>query len=130
MRSRYAAFALGLGTYLVDTLATAHPDRALPREPLVHELSRARVSQRFTGLRILSSATGGPSGEDLDRGQVLFVASVFVEGRDRSFVELSDFVRERGAWRYAGGVVAPARLFGDDLASLTPATFVARVAAT
>lgn len=130
MRSRYAAFALGLGAYLVDTLATAHPDRSLARESLVRELSRARVTQRFTGLRVLFSATGGPSGEDPDRGQVLFLARVFVDGRDRSFVELSDFARESGAWRYAGGVLAAARLFADDLESLTPATFVARVAAT
>ena len=31
MRSRYAAFALGLGAYLVRTLATSHPDLGLPR---------------------------------------------------------------------------------------------------
>lgn len=130
MRSRYAAFALGLGDYLVDTLATAHPDRSLPRGPLVRELSRARIVQRFTGLRILFSATGGPSGDDADRGQVLFLASVFVDGRDRSFIELSDFVRERGGWRYAGGLLGAAGLFGDDVASLTPALFVARVEAT
>src|ERR1041385_6225975 len=67
MRSRYAAFALGLGAYLVDTLSAAHPDRARPR--LALELSRARVTQRFTNLRILFSAIGGPSGEDPDRGQ-------------------------------------------------------------
>jgi SEC-C motif domain protein len=130
MRSRYAAFALGLGAYLVDTLAAAHPDRSLAREPLVRELSRARIVQRFTGLRILFSAMGGPSGEDPERGQVLFLAGVFVDGRDRSFLELSDFVRESGGWRYAGGVLAAPRLFADELQSLTPATFVARIAAT
>lgn len=42
MRSRFAAFALGLGDYLVDTLAADHEDRAAaPREALVRELSRA-----------------------------------------------------------------------------------------
>lgn len=128
MRARYAAFALGLGDYLRETLAAAHPDRSLPRDALVHELSRARVTQRFTGLRILFSATGGPSGEDPDRGQVLFLARIFVDGRDRSFVELSDFVREGAAWRYAGGVLGAVSLFADDLASLTPATFISRVA--
>ena len=129
MRSRYAAFALGLGAYLVNTLSAAHPDRARPRLPLERELSRARVTQRFTNLRILFSATGGPSGEDLDRGQVLFLAGVFVQGRDRSFIELSDFVREGGAWRYAGGVGGAAALFAGELASLTPDAFVARLAA-
>src|SRR4051812_15800478 len=77
MRSRFAGFALGLGDYLVDTLASNHPDRSLPRVPLVRALSRARLTQRFTGLRILFAGTGGPSGDDRDRGQVLFLASVF-----------------------------------------------------
>jgi len=129
MRSRYAAFALGLGAYLVDTLSASHPDRALPRVPLERELSRARITQRFTNLRILFSATGGPSGDDPDRGQVLFLAGVFVQGRDRSFIELSDFVREGGAWRYAGGVGGAAALFAGELASLTPEAFVTRLAA-
>ena len=128
MRSRFSAFALGLGAYLVDTLATTHPDRALPREPLERALSRARVTQRFAGLRILWSEADG------DRGQVLFHAGVFVgtfaNSRDHSFVELSNFVREAGAWRYASGVMATAKLFGADLSSLTPATFLARVPAT
>ena len=127
MRSRYAAFALGLGAYLVDTLSAAHPDRALPRVPLERELSRARLTQSFTNLRILFSSTGGPSGDDPDRGQVLFLAGVFVQGRDRSFVELSDFVREGGAWRYAGGVGGAATLFAGEVESLTPETFLARL---
>jgi SEC-C motif domain protein len=130
VRSRYAAFALGLGDYLLETLAVTHPDRSLPRDALVRELSSARVTQRFTGLRILFSATGGASGDDPDRGQVLFLARIFVDGRDRSFVELSDFVREGAAWRYAGGVLGAAPLFADDLSSLTPTTFISRLAAT
>ena len=125
MRSRFSAFALGLGPYLVDTLATGHPDRALPRETLERELSRVRVTQRFTGLWILHATRG-----EAERGQVLFHARVFEDGRDRSFVELSDFVREAGAWRYASGVMAAAKLFGDDLSSLTPAAFLVRVPAT
>jgi hypothetical protein len=39
MRSRYAAFALGLGAYLVDTLTRDHLDRAVDREALVRALS-------------------------------------------------------------------------------------------
>jgi SEC-C motif-containing protein len=130
MRSRYAGFALGLGSYLVDTLATAHPDRGQPRETLVADLSKARAGQRFTGLQILSSAVA----EELDRGQVFFHARIFVgtfaNARDASFVELSDFVLEDGAWRYAGGVSASAKRFADQLSALTPTTFLARVAET
>ena len=63
MRSRFSAFALGLGPYLVDTLATTHPDRALPRAALARELSRVRITQRFTGLWILH-ATGANRDRD------------------------------------------------------------------
>lgn len=97
MRSRYAAFALGIGDYLVRTLAASHPDREGPLDELARELSRARVHQRFTGLRIVSATSAG------DRGQVLFLARIFERGIDRSFAERSTFVREAGAWRYASG---------------------------
>jgi SEC-C motif-containing protein len=93
MRSRYAAFALGLGEYLVDTLATSHPDRQLPREELVAELSHAKDRQRFLGLRIVRA----------EGDEVLFEARIFERGQDRSFAELSTFVREDGRWRYASG---------------------------
>jgi SEC-C motif-containing protein len=93
MRSRYAAFALGLGEYLVETLASSHPDRGLPRDALVTELSRAKDRQRFLGLRIVRA----------EGDEVLFDARIFERGEDRSFAELSTFVREDGRWRYASG---------------------------
>jgi SEC-C motif-containing protein len=93
MRSRYAAFALGLGAYLADTLATDHEDRAAPRDALVRELSRVKDRQRFMGLRIVEAKDD----------EVLFVARIFEKGQDRSFAERSTFVREDGAWKYARG---------------------------
>jgi SEC-C motif-containing protein len=99
MRSRYAAFALGLGEYLVRTLASTHPDLALPRDQLVRSLSRARQKQRFVRLRILRATSSADSGE------VLFFAEIFERGAERSFGELSRFVREANAWRYAEGVL-------------------------
>jgi len=97
MRSRYSAFALGLGGYLVKTLAAEHPDRALDEATLVVELSRAKERQRFLGLTILEAHDDGV------RGEVTFHARIFERGRDRSFTERSKFVRENGAWRYAAG---------------------------
>ena len=93
MRSRYAAFALGLGEYLVDTLASTHPDRDVPREALVIELSRVKDRQRFLGLRIVRA----------EGDEVLFDARIFERGVDRSFAELSTFVREDDRWTYASG---------------------------
>jgi len=118
MRSRYAAFALGLGPYLVRTLATTHPDLAAPPEELERNLSRAKERQRFTGLHILHSAFSETHGE------VLFFARIFERGQDRSFAELSDFAREDGAWRYASGILLPRAALPVDIDTLTPASFL------
>lgn len=122
MRSRFAAFALGLGAYLVDTLAADHEDRALPRDALALELGRVKDQKRFLDLRIVSTSAAG------DRGEVLFHARVFERGQDRSFAELSSFVREGdGAWRYARGVVVPSAELPGAASELTRATFDAAV---
>jgi SEC-C motif-containing protein len=78
MRSRYSAFALGLGAYLVGTLSPDHPDRALGDDAsLAMALSRAKDTQRFLGLRIIEAHTDG------DRGTVVFRARIFERGVDR-----------------------------------------------
>ncbi len=96
MRSRYAAFALGLGDYLVETLASDHPDRAADVARLAQALSHVKDTQRFLGLRIVASQVDG------DRGHVVFHARIFERGADRSFGERSRFRREDGEWRYEG----------------------------
>lgn len=119
MRSRYAAFALGLGAYLVRTLSASHADMALPREALERTLSRAKETQRFTGLRILHSVASEVEGE------VLFFARLFERGQDRSFAELSDFTREAGTWRYASGIALPKARLPADIEAITRASFLA-----
>jgi SEC-C motif-containing protein len=122
MRSRFAAFALGLGGYLVRTLAATHPDLQAPAPELERALSRAKERQRFTSLRILYAAENG------DAGEVLFFARIFERGQDRSFAELSDFSREGDAWRYASGILVPKAALPVDLDALTPSTFLALAA--
>ena len=119
MRSRYAAFALGLGEYLVTTLAADHPDRALPNAEHVRSLSRAKESQRFLDLRILHTATDG------DQGEVLFYARIFERGADRSFAELSSFRREGAEWRYESGVLVAAAQLPKDVRALDRSSFLA-----
>ena len=109
MRSRYAAFALGLGPYLVETLAERHPDRRRPPAELARELGAVHRTQRYMGLAIF------PARPD----EVLFHARIFVQGRDHSFVELSSFVREAEGWRYAAGELLPAEALGSALLGLT-----------
>ena len=126
MRSRFSAFALGLGEYLARTLSETHADHAMPRVALVRELSRARERQRFLGLRVIHAATTG------DQGEVLFFARVFERGADRSFAELSRFMREgqrsdEGAgrpWRYCDGVLVPAAKLPANVAPLTREAFL------
>jgi SEC-C motif-containing protein len=99
MRSRFAAYALGLGRYLVETLASTHPDRVHGEEVLAQSMSHAKDTQRFLGLEIRETSHDG------DRGEVVFHARIFERGVDRSFDERSQFVRENGAWKYASGEV-------------------------
>jgi SEC-C motif-containing protein len=101
MRSRYAAFALGLGAYLVETLSADHPDREHDARALGTALSRAKETQRFMGLTILESSADGD--EEGDEGEVTFHARVFERGVDRSFTERSRFRKEAAGWRYTGG---------------------------
>ncbi len=119
MRSRYAAFALGLGEFLLDTLASDHTDRALPRSEHVQSLSRARQTQRFLDLCVLHTSQDG------DRGEVLFYARIFERGVDRSFAELSSFRREGTAWRYVSGVLVPAERLPKDVRALDRTAFLA-----
>ena len=101
------------------TLSESHADFALPHDELARTLARAKEKQRFTGLRILhASASEG-------RGEVLFFARIFERGQDRSFAELSDFVRENGSWRYASGITLAKADLPVDLDAMTPASFVA-----
>jgi SEC-C motif-containing protein len=119
MRSRFSAFARGLGAYLVKTLAAAHPDRALPEAALARELGSAKERQRFLDLCILHTSA------ESDAGEVLFYARIFERGGDRSFAELSSFTREAGAWRYASGVLVPGAMLPADPTSLDRAGFLA-----
>jgi SEC-C motif-containing protein len=114
MRSRFSAFALGLGAYLVETLAADHEDlldKGSPEERalLAHALGAAKHRQRFLGLRILDSKEGA-DGE----GEVFFRARIFERGVDRSFYELSRFRREPSGWRYSGGDLLTAANVPED----------------
>ncbi|EKP0279601.1 YchJ family protein [Aeromonas bestiarum] len=99
MRSRYSAFVLGLGDYLVHSW---HPDH-------LGGLTADQLSQtdtRWDGLAILA-AQGGPSDET---GMVEFKAW-FKEGDERHCLhERSRFVRYQGRWVYTDGEQDPAPL--------------------
>ncbi|MGY3901781.1 YchJ family protein [Aeromonas lusitana] len=99
MRSRYSAFVLGLGDYLVHSW---HPD-------FLGGLTKEQLSQSDTqwdGLEILT-AQGSPGD---DTGTVEFKAW-FLEGDERHCLhERSRFVRYQGRWVYTDGEQDPAPL--------------------
>jgi SEC-C motif-containing protein len=90
MRSRYSAFAKRLPGYL---LATWHP-AARPAD--LH----LAPSQRWVGLRIISTVDGGPA----DRtGAVEFEARVESGAGPGRLHEVSRFERVDGRWMYRSG---------------------------
>ena len=99
MRSRYSAFVLGLGDYLVHSW---HPD-------YLGELTAELLSQpdtQWDGLEIIARQ-GGP--DDI-LGMVEFKAW-FVEGETRHCLhERSRFVRYEGRWVYTDGEIDPVPL--------------------
>jgi SEC-C motif domain protein len=98
MRSRYSAYALVQGrsatrSLLEYLMKTWHPSTA-PGDLELGPMS-------WTGLDVLHESVSG------DAGVVEFEAHHKVNGRAGTLHELSRFVRERGAWLYVDGVIAP-----------------------
>ncbi|MDP5238687.1 YchJ family metal-binding protein [Uliginosibacterium sp. 31-16] len=93
MRSRYSAFALGLGDYLLASWhASTRPadlDVITPPQP------------KWIGLQILGAAL-----QDESHGTVHFIARCRVGGRAERLEEISRFVREEGRWYYVDGAIA------------------------
>jgi SEC-C motif-containing protein len=98
MRSRFSAYARGEAEYLWRTLHADHADRAAPKEETLRAMKRASAHYRYMRLRIL----------DAKGAHVLFRASVFEKGKDRSFIELSTFAPDGVGWRYVDGITRPA----------------------
>lgn len=110
MRSRYAAFARARPEYLWRTLHEDHPDRGHGEAAVIRSLRETIRTLKYMGLTVLGAEPA--DGEGIAR--VLFWARIFDKGRDRSFVELSDFAHDGEGWRYlAGETVAVARLAVD-----------------
>ncbi len=93
MRSRYAAFALGLADYLRQTWhASTRPDTLdllTPPQP------------KWIGLQVLQTAM-----QDDTHGTVRFVARCRIGGRAEKLEETSRFVKEDGRWFYIDGEIA------------------------
>ena len=89
MRSRYSAFVLDLGDYL---LASWHPSTR-----------PATLEPNEPGLKWLGLEVRRHVGADADHATVEFVARCKLAGRARRLHEISRFVRENGRWFYLDG---------------------------
>ena len=90
MRSRYAAYALGLADYILQTTHPQNP-QIFTRDQI---LSFCRITT-FVGLDILSFEDG----ENI--AYVTFTAHLQQEGKDASFTEKSLFEKVEGKWLYS-----------------------------
>jgi SEC-C motif domain protein len=122
IRSRYAAFSLRDGDYLVRTIHPDHEDGNEPRDLLARRIREGARKLRFMGLSILETRPA----DDLGVARGLFVARIFEGGRDRSFAELSEFVAEADGLRYRGGTAVPLASLARDATALTIDTFPGR----
>ena len=94
MRSRYSAFVLGNGNYLMDS----HHSSTRPiKEKKSIEAWAKSVS--WIRLEILDKEKGGINDQ---RGTVTFNAYFFENGKVEVIHEKSDFVKENGLWMYLG----------------------------
>ena len=99
MRSRYAAYAIGLADYIIDTTHPDHPAYERNRKKWKKDILAFTRSTQFIGLDILNFTEGE------HEASVTFCAHLQQAGRDVSFTEKSTFLKEQGRWYYVMGVV-------------------------
>ena len=97
MRSRYSAFARADAQYLVDTWGEAS-------QPSLEELQADLEAQVKRGERWVKLKVHMARGEGDDQeGEVVFEASLLSAGHLTTLLEVSQFQRQGGVWRYVGG---------------------------
>jgi SEC-C motif domain protein len=96
MRSRFTAFAVGDGGYLLSSWHPTTMPRRVPLDP----------AQRWTRLDIVARSGGGLFDQE---GTVSFRAHYTLHGQPGVLAELSRFARDGGRWRYLDGQATPTR---------------------
>lgn len=106
MRSRYAAYALGLANYIIMTTHPDHPDAKRNREQWLKEILQFSKQTQFIKLEILKDEEGEKE------SFVTFVAHLKQSVRDATFTERSYFQKIDNRWYYLSGKVIPGRVLG------------------
>jgi SEC-C motif-containing protein len=103
MKSRYSAYALGNGRYLVDTTV---PENRYEEDVALIEAHAAQTE--WLKLEIVDSAEAG------DEGMVEFKAFYRENGLVRVLHEKSRFIRTDGSWYYADGTLYDTKIGRND----------------
>lgn len=109
MRSRYAAYALGLVDYVIATTAPGGPGSRADRAVWAKELEEFSRTTSFDGLEIEGTGAEGDAGWVQFRAILSTRGAPGSPGQDASFGERSGFVRREGRWLYASGSRVRAR---------------------
>lgn len=99
MRSRYAAYALGKVSYIINT---QHPSAQTQKSDVKtyrKALKQFCEQTQFVGLHILKQITQAPT-----QATVTFHAVLLQNGQDASFTERSLFEKVNGRWVYVKAV--------------------------
>lgn len=95
MRSRYAAYALGMIDYVIDTTDPAGSKYKSPRSVWAKELEAWCESTQFLGLEIMSAS----------ENMVTFKVNLVQSGKPSPYIERSIFTRPSGRWLYFDGLM-------------------------
>ena len=97
MRSRYAAYALGLTDYIMDTTHPTNSGYMSDRHAWQRQILQFSSGTRFDGLKILEFIDGETT------AWVTFTAVMRQNGQDADFTEKSKFLKVDGQWLYQSG---------------------------
>lgn len=99
MRSRYSAYALGLGEYIIKTTHPASPHYQMDQGEWVEELREFSKETHFEGVEIL----------DVREGEETAVVTFVAKMREKTFTERSYFEKVKGRWLYRRGKLQEGR---------------------
>jgi peptide deformylase len=100
MRSRFAAFALGLPEYIISTTHPASPQYGHDAAHWSQQIAKFCDETQFKKLEIFDVQ------EKEQIATVAFVAHLFQNEKDLSFTERSYFEKIKGRWLYLRGLLA------------------------
>lgn len=99
MRSRFAAYALGLADYIIDTTHSDHPEFSKERAKWKESIETFSRATNFDHLTIEEFIDGD------ETATVTFTAHLRQGGSDATFGEKSFFVKENNRWFYKAGEI-------------------------